>query len=139
MTNSHLVNKVRDELQKRDIPLLAECYDGQWHKFLTHSRNGNRLTRLHSRDTWNKFAAFTKDKCFEEIARLSVVKKSVQQMLLETGIERGSHKKFPDMCIYRRQNGALSVSTERELMGFVHSVHPVSCPDLFTLREINHR
>ena len=65
MTNAHLehlVNNVGEELNKRDIPLLAECYDSQWHKFVTHSSKGKRLTRFHSRDNWNKFSALTKDK-----------------------------------------------------------------------------
>ena len=130
MTNAHLehlVGNVREELNKRDIPLLAECYDGQWHKFVTHSSKGKRLTRFHSRDNWNKFSALTKDKCLQEIADLCVVKKSAQQMILSMEIERASHKNFPNISIKRRQ------------MGLLHSVHPVSRPDLFTITEINHR
>ena len=140
MTNAHLehlVNNVREELIKRDIPLLAECYDGQWHKFVTHSCKGKRLTRLHSRDNWNKFSSMTKDKCLQNIADLCVVKKSCQQLILSTEIERGSYKTFPNIIIKRRQNGVFSVTTEKELMGLLHSVHPVSRPDLFTITEIH--
>ena len=55
----------------------------------------------------------TKDKCLQNIADLCVVKKSCQQLILSTEIERGSYKTFPNIIIKRRQNGVFSVTTER--------------------------
>ena len=50
MTNKHLeflVDKVRNELKERKIPVLCEAYDGQWHKFVTEDKKGQALTKLH--------------------------------------------------------------------------------------------
>ena len=47
MNNSHLqymVSKVRTELRKRNIPVLCETYDGQWHKHITENKLSMRLT-----------------------------------------------------------------------------------------------
>ena len=73
MSNKHLrdlVEKVRDELLSRKIPVLCEAYDGQWHKFITEDSEGNSLTLLHGRDHWNRFTNMSKDKCIEQIATL---------------------------------------------------------------------
>ena len=78
MTNKHLeflVDKVRNELKERRIPVLCEAYDGQWHKFVTEDKIGQALTKLHGRDNWNKVSSMSKDKCINEISMLSVVKK----------------------------------------------------------------
>ena len=59
MTNKHLeylVDQVRNELKTRNIPILCEAYDGQWHKFITvtEDKEGNSLTKLHGRENWNR-------------------------------------------------------------------------------------
>ena len=43
----YLVDKLRNELKERKISILAETYDGQWHKHITESREGKKLTKLH--------------------------------------------------------------------------------------------
>ena len=68
MSNNHvryLVEKVREELLARKIPVLCEAYDSQWHKFITEDCEGNSLTLLHARDNWNKFTNMSKEKCIE--------------------------------------------------------------------------
>ncbi|MCG8623731.1 MAG: YqaJ viral recombinase family protein, partial [Proteobacteria bacterium] len=52
MTNNHLhfmVQKVREQLRNRNIPILCEAYDGQWHKYVTENES-KCLTKLHCRD-----------------------------------------------------------------------------------------
>ena len=77
----YLVNKLCEELKHRNIPVLCEAYDGQWHKFITEDSQGNSLTRLHGRDNWNKVSSLSKDKCIEELVSLSIVKRSTQEQL----------------------------------------------------------
>ena len=65
MTNSHLkymVDTLRNELKLRNIPVICETYDGQWHKYIMENSNGTRLTRLFGRDNWNRISNLTKDK-----------------------------------------------------------------------------
>ena len=79
MTNAHLkcmVDKLRNELKLRNIPVVCETYDGQWHKHITEHSSGARLTRLFGRDNWTRISNLTKDKCLEEIISMSIVKKS---------------------------------------------------------------
>ena len=60
MTNKHLeflVDKVRNILKERRIPVLCEAYDGQWHKFVTEDKKGQALTKLHGHDNWNKVSS----------------------------------------------------------------------------------
>ena len=62
MSNDHLhfmVDKVRNELRNRNIPILCETYDGQWHKHITESRNGKSLTQFHGRELWNKMSGLS--------------------------------------------------------------------------------
>ena len=54
MTNSdlqYMVNKLRNTLLEKKIPVLCEAYDGQWHNHITQSSNGESLTRMHGRTT----------------------------------------------------------------------------------------
>ena len=51
MNDSHLqymVDKVRTELRKRNIPILCETYDGQWHKHITE----NKLSMVSDKAPW---------------------------------------------------------------------------------------
>ena len=90
MNNSHLqymVDKVRTELWKRNIPILCETYDSQWHKHITENKLSMRLTKLHGKDTWNKCCALSKDKCIEKINQMSIVKKSTLQQILSASLD----------------------------------------------------
>ena len=139
MTNKHLqylVDCVRAKLIEKKIPVLSECYDGQWHKFITEDRSGNRLTRLYGHENWVKFSGYTREKCFEEIASISVVKKSTQQMIANTPIVREGNISHPEIWLKKGVADSLTVSTGKEVMRFVHSVHPASRPDLYDISEI---
>ena len=69
-----LVEKVRAACADRQIPLLCEVYDGQWQHFITTSKEGNHLTKLHARNTWNWLAGFTKDRVLEDMYNASAVR-----------------------------------------------------------------
>ena len=76
MTNAdlrYLVDTVREACRNRNIPLLCEVYDGQWQNFITTSRSGKHLTKLHARNSWNCISALTKDKVLEEMYNASAV------------------------------------------------------------------
>ena len=42
----HLINTMRDECKKREIPILAECYDCQWQLTVMTSEDGEPLNLL---------------------------------------------------------------------------------------------
>ena len=138
MTNNHLhflVDKVRNELKLRNIPVLCEAYDGQWHKFVTEDKKRNSLTLLHGRDNWNKVSNMSKDKCIEHIASLSVVKKSTHELLKSTNIEKGKSIVIQEIRIEKGPCSELYVSSEKGRMKHLHSVHPTSRPDLYNKKE----
>ena len=134
MTNSHLkylVDTVRDELFQINIPILCEAYNGQWHKFITEGAVGNSLTLLHGRDNWNKYSSMSKDKCIKQVAALSVVKKSTLQLVKAHKMNTNEQICIKEVHITKGANNQLIVSSVAENMQYVHSVHPISRPDLF--------
>ena len=140
MTNSHLkymVDTLRNELKLRNIPVICETYDGQWHKYITENSNGTRLTRLFGRDNWNRISNLTKDKCLEEIISMCIVKKSTQNIVSNTAVNKGSEMCMPEINIEKQQNGSLHVWSGNKKMQYVHSVTPTSRPDLFEYEEID--
>ena len=129
MNNSHLqymVDKVRTELRKRNIPILCETYDGQWHKHITENNLSMHLMKLHGKDTWNKCCALSKDKCIEKINQMSIVKKSTLQQILSASLDISHGILFPGICIEKGSNSQLFVESEQCRMLHVHSIHPNS-------------
>ena len=140
MTNSHLkymVDTLRNELKLRNIPVICETYDSQWHKYITENSNGTRLTCLFGRDNWNRISNLTKDKCLEEIISMCIVKKSTQNIVSNTAVNKGSEMCMPEINIEKQQNGSLHVWSGNKKMQYVHSVTPTSRPDLFEYEEID--
>ena len=77
MTNADLqfmVDKLCNVLLHKNIPILCEAYDGQWHNHITHTINGGPLTKMHGRSTWSRISKLSKDKCIEELSVHSIVK-----------------------------------------------------------------
>ena len=139
MSNSHLrflVDKVREELLSRQIPVLCEAYDGQWHKFITQNCEGQSLTLLHGRENWNKFASLSKDKCIEHIAALSVVKRSTLHTIKEVTLHKSEKHIVHEICIEKGRQNEIYLSSEKGKMKYLHSVHPSSRPDLYTQEQI---
>ena len=116
MNNSHLqymVDKVCTELQKRNIPILCETYDGQWHKHITENNLSMHLTKLHGKETWTKCCALSKDKCIEKINQMSIVKKSTLQQILSASLDVSHGILFPGICIEKGSNGQLFVESDK--------------------------
>ena len=132
-----MVDTLRNELKLRNIPVICETYDGQWHKYITENSNGTRLTRLFGRDNWNRISNLTKDKCLEEIISMSIVKKSTQNIVSNTAVNKGSEICMPEINIQKQQNGSQHVWSGNKKMQYVHSVTPTSRPDLFEYEEID--
>ena len=129
MPNNHLrylVEKVRDELLSRKIPVLCEAYDGQWHKFITEDSEGNSLTLLHGRDNWNRFTNMSKDKCIEQIAALSVVKRSTHEFVRASKLNVGDSIVLHDIHIEKGDENKIYLSSEKGKMRYLHSIHPLS-------------
>ena len=65
MTNADLrfmVDLLWDEFNRREIPILTEVYEGQWHNHITFDANGKSLTKLCWRHKWQEVSAYSKQK-----------------------------------------------------------------------------
>ena len=119
MSNKHLeylVNKLREELKNRNIPVLCEAYDGQWHKFITEDNQGKSLTRLHGRDNWNKVSFLSKDKCIEEISSLSIVKRSTHEQVKSKYLQKGAQMTVQNINIEKGLASELYVTSAKQKM-----------------------
>ena len=134
MSNQHLhfmVDRVRNELRHRNIPILCETYDGQWHKHITESRNGDRLTQFHGRELWNKISGLSKDKCLETINKITCVKTSSLESISNARLLPRQGILFPGIRIEKGTSGELFTLTEAKQMNKIHSITPTTRPDLF--------
>ena len=133
MSNSdlqYMVNKLRNTLLEKEIPVLCEAYDGQWHNHITQSSNAENLTRMHGRTTWNCISRLSKDKCIERLSSHSILKTFHRNEINQ--LKRGFSSKIIDhLLIEQNEDGALFLSTTSRFMGQVVSLTPTSRPDLF--------
>ena len=140
MTNSHLqkmVHMIRNELHTRKIPILCETYDGQWHKHVTENAQSHCLTQLFGRDNWNRVASLTKDKCIEQVSTMCVVKNSTHSVLMEKEITGEEELIVGNFKMEKGSRNELHVSTKEGRMRYVHSVHPLSRPDLYSKTQVD--
>ena len=129
MMNKHLeylVRKVRSKLREIRIPILCEAYNGQWHKFVMEDKNAQPLTKLHGCDNWNLVASMSKDKCVNEIAMVSVVKRSTHEIIKEQQLDKGSTINLHEIQICKGSNSELHVSSVMRVMKYFYNVHPNS-------------
>ena len=63
----YMVSQVKKEFEKRQIPILCEVYDGQWHNYITTDSDGNCLTKLAWRHKWQEVMSFSKQKCIDSM------------------------------------------------------------------------
>ena len=63
----YMVAQVKKEFEKRQIPILCEVYDGQWHNYITTDSDGNCLTKLAWRHKWQDVMSFSKQKCIDSM------------------------------------------------------------------------
>ena len=79
----------------------------------------------------------SKDKCINEIAMVSVVKRSTHEIIKHHQLDKGSEINIHEIQISKGLNSDLHVSSTKGIMKHLHSVHPISRPDLFTRTLIN--
>ena len=135
-----LVEEVRRECRKRNIPLLCEVYDGQWQQFITTSSTGDHLTKFHGRNTWNRISTYTKDKVLSEMYDASAVKTwDLDLLRVSTKLQAGQQVSFGNITVWRNSNCTLETESlggakfdEPVLAKFV-SVTESTRPDLFPL------
>ena len=63
----YMVSQVKKEFEKRQIPILCEVYDGQWHNYITTDSDSKCLTKLAWRHKWQKVMSFSKQKCIDSM------------------------------------------------------------------------
>ena len=70
----HLINTCRNELLKRNIPILCEVYDGQWKNVVTFNKAREPLTLLQmSKKSWDAVLRMSKDRMIQELMKLSQI------------------------------------------------------------------
>ena len=70
----YLVDKCRNKLQEKNIPVLCEVYDGQWQHVCMTSTDGSPLTELHLvKPTWQRVQKMSKEKCLQEMILASKI------------------------------------------------------------------
>ena len=135
-----MVSEVRAECNRRKIPLLCEVYDGQWQQFIASSTNGDHLTKLHGRNTWNHISAYSKEKVLSEMNEASVVKTFDLDLLrISKKLCVGGQVEFGNITVWRSNTGALFTETlggpnfDEPVMSKFVSVTEITRPDLFPL------
>ena len=125
-----MVQKLRTQLLEKNIPVLCEAYDGQWHNHITETKNREPLTKMHGKFNWSAVSRLSKDKCIEQLSALGTVKTVHTNALKE--LRRGFNSKIVDhLQIEQFENGSLYLATVSRKMSQVISVTPASRPDLF--------
>ena len=80
-----MVNKLHNELKKRNINVLCEAYDVQWHNHIVLGSNGQHLTKMHGKITRQHISKLSKDKCLEQLSVHSIMKNTeknaIQQLV----------------------------------------------------------
>ena len=125
-----MVRKLRNILYTKNIPILCEAYDGQWHNHIMQSEKGHHLMKLFGRTSWLHISKLSKDKCMEQLAHFSIVKvgdwKEIEKL-------QRSFTYFENENIVLNQDDSrkLWISSHKFLISQVVSITPKSCPDLF--------
>ena len=125
-----MVNKLRNEFKKRNINVLCEAYDGQWHNHIVLGSNGQHLTKMHGKITWQCISKLSKDKCLEQLSVHSIMKNTEKNAIQQ--LVRGFNE-FVQDNVHAQQNncGAISIMTISNKMSEVVSVTEQLRPDLF--------
>ena len=86
----HLIDTVRDECKRRQIPILVECYDGQWQLTVMTTESGyplNKLRLVHS--TWSRVGKMSKQHLLEEMLSTNKVKCADMDLLMLSNFPQG--------------------------------------------------
>ena len=79
----------------------------------------------------------SKDKCIEEIGSLSVVKQSTHEQIQNRIIDKGTIITVQHIVIEKGLRNELHLSSPKGKIQYIHSVHPIPRPDLYTKVLIN--
>ena len=108
----HLIDTVRDECKRRQIPILAECYDDQWQLTVMTTESGcplNKLRLAHS--TWSRVGKMSKQHLLEEMLSTNKVKCADMDLLMSNfpqGIfQNVVIKHDADGCLHVNNRGGL--------------------------------
>ena len=79
----HLINTMQDECKKRGIPILVECYDGQWQFTVMNSEDSDPLNLLRlAHGTGSKISNMGKLCIVKEILSTNKVSNSDKDLLM---------------------------------------------------------
>ena len=110
-----LINKVRDTLKEKNIPLLVENYDGQWLNCMMLSESGEPLTKIRLvQQIWGQFKKMGKQRLIEDIIQMSRVYVGDLDLIAINGIPVGNST-FNSICVHKYPNTALSVQSSTGL------------------------
>ena len=88
-----LVNKCRNKLKDRSIPILYECRDGQWSRLCTFDEIGFPLTHLQLQClSWCDVMNWSKDKCLEFLLDSNKVNQKDKEFLCTQYFKTGTHQ-----------------------------------------------
>ena len=126
----HLINTVWDECKKIEIPILAECYDGQWQLTVMTSEDGEPLNMLRlAHGTWSKISKMGKLHILEEILSTNKVSNGDKDLLMLYRLPQGITEYY-SISIQRKQSGSIHVqSTGGPLFSNSVTGHLVTCGD----------
>ena len=106
----YMVNKVRNELHQRSIPILVEIYDGQWQNLVMHSEDGFPLNLLQlARLTWNRISKMKKEKLLEEMTSTCKIKQGDKDLLQFQRISNNTM--LMNVQCQRLNNGGISLTS----------------------------
>ena len=111
-TLQYLVNTCRDELQRRNISILCEIYDGQWRNTVNEDCDGNPLTRIQlSKKCCDRIVKLLKQRILEELIQSSQIHTGDRDLMSISNFERGVTKLFGNIEINRKQNASLVINS----------------------------
>ena len=80
-----MIQKVRKECLQKNITIVAEAFDGQWSKAVTHASDDSPLTRLQlAKKTWNEVKKVGKAKMITTLCSLTEVTEEDKAALQNT-------------------------------------------------------
>ena len=109
----HLINTVRDECKRRQIPTLVECYDGQWQLTVMTTESGYPLNKLRlAHSTWSRVGKMSKQYLLEEMLSTNKVKCADMDLLMLSNFPEGIQhfqnvvvEQDPDECLHVNSRG----------------------------------
>lgn len=119
----NLVDTVRDELHKRNIDVLSEVYDGQFHPIIVKDRQGNPLTRLQLyKQSWNAACSMNKDHLINKMIQTSSLGVADVDILRSLSSLRSGVHKYTNLYIEKNCNQRKIVIGTLGGDAFPHSV-----------------